>query len=210
VRGFGYCRCRSKAADRRLGREDRGAQLVEFAVALPLLVVFVVGIFDFSGAFTLKQKLTNVARDAARAAAADPSNDVSVGAVAPPPVSVAAAFQVVNNYFVANKLNTCGVSSSPTSSGLTWTYSGTTGGCPPGGLTIVINRGYYFPASAGATIANVSCQPQSAGSLTAVLSTCVSIQYAYQWRFGQVASLLGSSAVLPGTITATGVAMNEN
>ena len=164
MRGFGYWGCRSKAAARHLGREDRGAQLVEFAVALPLLVVFVVGIFDFSGAFTLKQKLTNVARDAARAAAADPSNDVSVGAVAPPPVSVAAAFQVVNNYFVANKLNTCGVSSSPTSSGLTWTYSGTTGGCPPGGLTIVINRGYYFPASAGATIANVSCQPQSAGS----------------------------------------------
>jgi len=213
VRSFGYWRCRSKTAARHLGREDRGAQLVEFAVALPLLVVFVVGIFDFSGAFTLKQKLTNVARDAARAAAADPSNDVSVGAVAPPPVSVAAAFQVVNNYFVANKLNTCGVSSSPTSSGLTWTYIGTTGGCPlgpPPGLKIIINRGYYFPASAAATIANVNCTPQSAGSQTAVLSTCVSIQYAYQWRFGQVASLLGSSAVLPGTIMATGVAMNEN
>jgi Flp pilus assembly protein TadG len=208
VRAIGDWRRRSKAADRRLGREDRGGQLVEFAVALPLLVVFVVGIFDFSGAFTLKQKLTNVARDAARAAAADPSNDLSVGAAAP--VSVAAAFQVVNNYFVANKLNTCGISSSPTSSGLTWTYSGTTGGCPPGGLTIIINRGYYFPASAGATIANVSCLPQSAGSLTAVLSTCVSIQYGYQWRFGRVASLLGSSAVLPSTIMATGVAMNEN
>jgi Flp pilus assembly protein TadG len=208
VRAIGDWWRRSKAADRRLGREDRGSQLVEFAVALPLLVVFVVGIFDFSGAFTLKQKLTNVARDAARAAAADPSNDVSVGAAAP--VSVEAAFQVVNNYFVANKLNTCGVSSSPTSSGLTWTYSGTTGGCPPGGLTIIINRGYYFPASAGATIANVSCPPQSAGSLTAVLSTCVSIQYGYQWRFGHVASLLGSSAVLPSTIMATGVTMNEN
>ena len=33
-------------------RDDRAAQIVEFAVALPLLVVFVVGIFDFSGAFT--------------------------------------------------------------------------------------------------------------------------------------------------------------
>jgi Flp pilus assembly pilin Flp len=213
VRGFGYWQWQTKAADRRLAREDRGAQLVEFAVALPLLVVFVVGIFDFSGAFTLKQKLTNVARDAARAAAADPSNDVSVGAVAPPPVSVAAAFHVVNNYFVANNLNRCGLSSVPTSSGLTWTYKGTTGGCPPGpprGLTIIINRGYYFPASDAVTIANVSCTPQSAGSQTAVLSTCVSIQYAYRWRFGQVASLLGSSAVLPRTIMATGVAMNEN
>lgn len=211
MRFCGHLRRMKKAAGPILGHADRGAQLVEFAVALPLLVVFVVGIFDFSGAFTLKQKLTNVARDAARAAAADPSNDVLVGAAAP--VSVAAAFQVVNNYFVANKLNTCGVSSSPTSSGLTWTYIGTTGGCPPGpppGLTIIINRGYYFPASAAATIANVNCTPQSAGSQTAVLSTCVSIQYAYQWRFGQVASLLGSSTVLPGTIMATSVAMNEN
>ena len=52
---------------------------MEFAVALPLQVVFVVGIFDFSGAFTLKQKLTNVARDAARAAAAAPSNDLVSG-----------------------------------------------------------------------------------------------------------------------------------
>ena len=62
-----------------LREESGGAQLVEFAVALPLLVVFVVGIFDFSGAFTLKQKLTNVARDTARAAAAAPSNDVVSG-----------------------------------------------------------------------------------------------------------------------------------
>ena len=57
-------------------RDDQAAQLVEFAVSLPLLVLFVVGIFDFSNAFTLKQKLTNVARDAARAAAAEPSSDL--------------------------------------------------------------------------------------------------------------------------------------
>jgi Flp pilus assembly protein TadG len=187
-------------------REESGAQLVEFAVALPLLIVFVVGIFDFSGAFTLKQKLTNVARDAARAAAAAPSNDLS----STTPASVNAAFQIVNNYFVANHLNTCNVAAAG-SSGLTWTYSGTTGGCPPAGLKIIINRSYYFPATSAATIANANCTPtQSAGSQTAVISTCVSIEYAYAWRFGQVASLLGTSAVLPATITATAVAMNED
>jgi Flp pilus assembly protein TadG len=184
--------------------ETNGAQLVEFAVALPLLVVFVVGIFDFSGAFTLKQKLTNVARDAARAAAAAPSNDLSNAT----PASVTAAYQVVNNYFTANGLSTCGVASSG-SSGLTWTYSGTSG-CPPGGLTIKINRGHYFPASSGATIANVACTSQAAGTLTAVLSTCVSIQYGYGWRFGRVASLLGSNTILPNTLTVAAVAMNEN
>src|SRR5271170_7996586 len=76
----------------RLFRDDRAAQIVEFAVALPLLVVFVVGIFDFSGAFTLKQKLTNVARDAARAAASDPASDLTAPQAAVP-ISVSDAFQ---------------------------------------------------------------------------------------------------------------------
>lgn len=205
MRAGGHLRDSNILAGLRPAREDSGAQLVEFAVALPLLVVFVVGIFDFSGAFTLKQKLTNVARDAARAAAAAPSNDLTSAA----PFSVTAAFQVVKNYFVANKLDTCGVAASG-SAGLTWTYTGTSATCPPGGLTITINRGYYFPATAAATIANSSCTPQGAGAQTAVLSTCVSIQYAYGWRFGRVASLLGSSDTLPSVITATAVAMNED
>lgn len=188
-----------------LARADSGAQLVEFAVALPLLVVFVVGIFDFSGAFTLKQKLTNVARDAARNSAAAPSSDLSAAT----PVSVDAAFRVVDNYLVANKLGDCGVALVG-HAGLKWTYRGTSAACPTGGLTIIIHRGYYFPASAAATIATVGCTPQGAGAQTAVISTCVSIQYAYQWRFGRAASLLGSNATLPSTISATAVAMNEN
>ena len=46
--------------------DTSGSQLLEFAVALPLLVVFVVGIFDFGGAFNLKQMLNNIAREGAR------------------------------------------------------------------------------------------------------------------------------------------------
>jgi Flp pilus assembly protein TadG len=204
VRASRLC-LRKHLASLRLAGEEPGAQLVEFAVALPLLMVFVVGIFDFSGAFTLKQKLTNVARDAARTAAADPSNDLSSAT----PASVSDAFRVVDNYLIANHLSDCGATQTG-QSGLQWTYSGTTG-CPTGGLTVIIQRGYYFPASAAATIAPANCTPtQSAGSQTAVLSTCVNIQYAYPWRFGHVASLLGSSAPLPSTISGTAVAMNEN
>jgi len=205
VKAFRQLRSRQRNASDGLLRSDRGAQVVEFAVALPLLIVFVVGIFDFSGAFTLKQKLTNVARDAARAAAAAPSNDLTSAA----PFSVTAAFQLVNNYFVANRLNTCGVTLT-SSSALTWTYTGTSANCPAGGLKIIINRGYYFPATSAANIATTNCTPQGAGAQTAVISTCVSIQYAYAWRFGRVASLLGSNASLPNVLTATGVAMNEN
>lgn len=201
----------ARSSLRRTFQEDCGAQIVEFAVALPLLMVFVVGIFDFSGAFTLKQKLTNVARDAARVAAADPTNDVPSSSTTLP-ASVTDAYQLVANYFTANRLNNCGISAAGyTNSGTTWTFSATGNGCPAPGLTIIINRGYYFPEASGSVAPSVSCQPPVApGSQTAVIGTCVSIQYAYQWRFGNVDSLLGSSPVLPHTISATAVAMNEN
>jgi Flp pilus assembly protein TadG len=179
--------------------------LVEFAVALPLLVLFVVGIFDFSNAFTFKQKLTNIARDSARVAAADPANDL---ASQPVPTSVIDAFQVVDNYLLANNLSDCGVVTTPTKTGLTWTYTGTTN-CPTPGLTIIINRGYYFPPAAATAPATVNCQPLGP-SPTLVIGTCVSIQYFYAWRFGNIASVLGASTALPTTITATSVAMNEN
>ena len=45
-------------------------------MALPLLVVFVVGIFDFGGAFNLKQMLNNIAREGARFASSLPTNDL--------------------------------------------------------------------------------------------------------------------------------------
>jgi Flp pilus assembly protein TadG len=185
--------------------DDRAAQLVEFAVSLPLLVVFVVGIFDFSGAFTLKQKLTNAARDAARAAAADPSADLQSAL----PVSVSDAFQVVDKYLKANNINDCGITASSSPAGLTWTSTASGNACTTPGLTMIINRGYYFP-STGATLPSVTCASQNPGGLSAVVGSCVSIQYAYQWRFGQVASLFGRTAVLPSTITATAVALNEN
>jgi Flp pilus assembly protein TadG len=189
---------------------ERAAQLVEFAVALPLLVVFVVGIFDFSGAYTLKQKLTNVARDAARAAAAEPISDLS----ATTPVSVSDAFWMVDGYLAANHINDCGIGlGNVVVTRPTWTYAApgsTTNGCPSAGLTITINRGYYFPATTGTQPAGVNCVPQSASGTTAVISTCVSIQYGYQWKFGQAASLLGRTPLLPSAITATAVAMNEN
>ena len=192
--------------------DERAAQLVEFAVALPLLVVFVVGIFDFSGAYTLKQKLTNVTREAARVAAADPATDLSSNFNSGnAPVSVIDAFNVVNNYLTANGISDCGVTAgSVTSIGtLTWQYQVLPSGTPPCGITMIINRGYTFPQT-GATPPSVTCTPQTIGSGTAVVGTCVSLQYTYNWRFGRVSSILGSSMTLPPQIPAVGVAMNEN
>jgi hypothetical protein len=185
---------------------ERGAQLAEFAIALPLLVVFVVGIFDFSTALTLKQRLTNMARDAARAAAGGISTDVQASTAAP--VSVMDVFYMVDNYLLANNLSDCAISPSPTGSRLTWTFTGTGGGCPTPGLTVIVNRGYYYPITGGTPSAN--CQAQNPGAQTAIISTCVSIQYAYPWKFGHAASLLGLSTMLPTQISAVGVSANEN
>ena len=125
--------------------DDRASQVVELALSLPVLVLFVVGIFDFSGALTLKQKLTNAAREGARVAAADPASDMSV-ALPAVPVAVSDAFQVVDNYLLSEKINDCGLSGggtppTPTQSALTWTYT-STGSCPGSGITLTINRGY--------------------------------------------------------------------
>ena len=189
-------------------RGERAAQIVEFAVALPLLVVFVVGIFDFSSAFTLKQRLTNIARDAARAAAADPANDLLQPSAALPQ-SVMDAFYTVDKGLLNSKLNDCGANASGSPSGLTWTFTASGNGCPANGLTITINRGYYFPPT-GAGLPAVSCAGQNPNGQTSFVGTCVSIQYFYPWRFGRAASLLGATAVLPPQIAGIAVAMNEN
>jgi len=195
----------------RLWQEDRGPQLAEFAIALPLLVFFVVGIFDFSSAFTLKQKLTNIARDAARASAGDPANDLSSPSL-PTPASVLDAFQLIQGYFNANNLNLCGITGfSGPPAGLTWTVTGSSNGCVSPGLTITINRGYFLPSTGAGLPAATCTSPGSGGpSGLTVIATCVSIQYAYPWRFGSVANLLGTTDILPSQITATAVALNEN
>jgi Flp pilus assembly protein TadG len=188
---------------------DRAAQLVEFAVSLPLLVLFVVGIFDFSGAFTLKQKLTNVARDAARVAAADPAADIG-NLTSGIPASVTDALKVIDSYLTANNLNDCGLASkTPSSSGVTWTYTIAPTGNPPCGITVTINRGYYFPVTS-TTPPALNCQSQAPGGQTALIGTCVSIQYAYSWKFGRAAGLLGRNTTLPTDLSVVAVALNEN
>jgi Flp pilus assembly protein TadG len=188
-------------------RED-ASQLAEFAITLPLLIFFVVGIFDFSSAFTLKQKLTNIARDSARAAAADPATDLSSNL----PYSVSDVFYIFDNYLLANNINDCGIKP-PTANGqtLTWQSTVASSSSSPCGITFTINRGYYYPLGAIAPVPTVSCAPLApASGVTQVISTCVSVQYSYQWRFGQVASLLGTNAILPSSISAISVAVNEN
>ena len=50
---------------RRIDAED-GAELIEFAMALPLMLVLVTGVFDFGLAFQQYEVVTNAAREGAR------------------------------------------------------------------------------------------------------------------------------------------------
>lgn len=181
------------ASLRRGWTNDRASQVVETALSIPLLVLFVVGVFDFSGAITLKQKLTNAAREGARVAASDPASDMFAAV----PVAVSDAGQVVDNYLRSENINDCGLGptlpTTPPQTALTWTYSKTGSGCAPGGITIAINRG---------------CSTLENG--INLIGTCVTITYAYKWQFNSVSGLFGKAFVGPTTLTTTAEAFNEN
>ena len=163
--------------------DTSGSQLLEFAVALPLLVVFVVGIFDFGGAFDLKQKLSNTAREGARFASSLPTNDLD--AIGTPP-SVTAIRDLVDTHLVAGRMNDCGLATQAGVNGpvFTWTYTAAGGGCPAP-LILTIERSYSFQTVVGANTFNV-------------ISTRVSLQYPYQWRFNRVIQLLVPGASYQG------------
>jgi Flp pilus assembly protein TadG len=60
-----YSRVRSRARRRtRLG--EAGQALVEIAIALPILLALLVGIFEFARAYNVQQVITNAAREGAR------------------------------------------------------------------------------------------------------------------------------------------------
>lgn len=198
MRGFGYGRTGPLASLRRGWADDCASQIVELALSLPLLVVFVIGIFDFSGALTLKQKLMNAAREGARVAAADPANDLG-GSVGIVPASVSDVNQVVDNYLLSENINDCGLKGvSPAPAGaLTWVSSSTGNGCPGTGITLTINRGCPTTVSSG---------PNSIH----LIGTCITISYAYHWQFNSVAGLVGGKTTGPASLTVKAEAFNEN
>jgi Flp pilus assembly protein TadG len=186
---------------KRVWRDDDASQIVEFALSLPLLVVFVVGIFDFSSAITLKQKLTNAAREGARVAASDPANDLG-GSVSSVPVSVADALWVVDNYLTSEKIADCQLTTGgkplQTGSTLTWVSTGTGSPCTStSGLILTVNRGWIT-------------QETVAGTTVNVVATQVTIQYPYAWQFSGVFGLTGKRFVGPTSITTSATALNEN
>ena len=155
-------------------KSTEAAAIVEFAVSLPLLVVLIVGIFDFGGAFNLKQELNNAVREGAIFGASQPSNDISPSILKPP--SVDAIRLLVDSYLLTAHINDCrlsGATEPAQGGGLVWVYNASGNGCS---LTLTISRG-------------VTAQTVSAPTVY-MLCTNVHISYPYQWRFNNVIQLL--------------------
>ena len=181
-------------------QETEAAALIEFAVALPLLIVLVVGIFDFGGAFNLKQELNNAVREGAGFGASQPTNDLLNNGTPP---SVDAVRYLVASYLQAMRLNDCGLATMAApanqSAPMTWTYS-TTGTCATP-LVLTITRPCSSPI----------CPAITGGTNVYIPDTYVQIKYPYQWHFNNVIQLIapGANFALSNVITdATAANMN--
>jgi hypothetical protein len=169
--------------------------IVEFAVVLPLMMVLVVGIFDFGSAFNVKQKLNNAAQTGARFAASLPTNDLSSGGT---PNSVLSVRNVIDDYLTAEEVNDCGLvrAAGIPSAGLMWTFKASGNGCA-GEFDLSIERSVAIAAGGGVNV-NVIC-------------TRVFMTYHYPWQFGKVIGLLTPGATFNAgahTIGATALAPN--
>ena len=77
-------------------RSAAGAELVEFALVLPLLLLLIAGVWDFGSAFLLKDKMTNAAREGARIAVSTPLKTADCSSSTP--CSIVAAADAVKQY----------------------------------------------------------------------------------------------------------------
>ena len=187
--------------------DDQGAQILEFALSIPVLVLFVIGIFDFSNAIALKHKLADAAREGARVAAADPAADLANSSGLP--VSISDAYQIVDNYLISENLPDCGLKgTSPAivpGFGLAW-QSPSLNGCQGGtGLVLTVNRGGLTnPDGTTCTVA------QGSGPTPVYeVNTCVTLVYPYTWQFITIGNFFGKF-VGPTTIKTMAITFNQN
>ena len=194
--------CRNSVS--RLRHECDGSALLELAVSLPLLVVFIVGIYDFSGAYNQKQKLGHAAQVGAITAGAQATSDIETGTADPQSLHpvVAAIFSSLSNSGVlanANQGSCTATAYNVTSTSLQWTYA--IQGCPDT-LSIIINRGW---------VPNVADVPPITDASTMTVGTLVTARYPYHWRFNSAIQLLfpGATFSAPASLSETAKVHNQ-
>ena len=176
----------------RLGKEC-GAQLLEFALSLPFLLVLVVGSVDFGRSYNTRHVLTNAAREAARIAVSNPMNIFNAKCSGDCAIQAAAdatkAYLVNAGFSQAN----CIDPANPNPAGPpTWTFTCTGANK---GVSLAIDHNFIVTGGAAGL-------PFPA--------TQVTLTYPFTWTFQNVIGLLvkGSNPNLPTTITTTVVMQN--
>ena len=176
-------------------QRERGAALLEFAFAMPMLLILLAGIYDFGSVYTLKDKMANAAREGARIATNQPpdlaSSQCNVsGTTYNAPCSVSLAMLAVQNYLSAAGVTDCGIGTNAAAAGnFVWTYSSAGAGCGTNPI-LTVERNLQISAN-GAT----------------AFATRVTLQYPFSWDFARVA---GSSSGIPGSFWISTDAVMQN
>jgi Flp pilus assembly protein TadG len=181
----------------RTTNETAGSQIAEFAVALPVLLIMVVGIFDFGNAYNIKQKVTNIAREAARMGASQPTSDLTNT----PPASILAIRDMVSSALLSSRLSDCGLGTTAAiAGGAPWKWTFTTSCGAAGNLVLSVDRGYVFTSTLTA-----------GGNPVKMITTNVTLFYPYQWQFNRVVTVLLPTSIYPGTtqISVSSVMANQ-
>ena len=122
-------------------KDEKGSVAVEFAILLPLFIMFVWGAIEFGLAYYTQEVLTNATREGARA-----------GIVQTLPKPTVAQIQAIVTSYVTNSGVPIGSLNAPTVTGA--------GGVFPNPLTVTATYNYTFPIvsmiTAGAVPASIT------------------------------------------------------
>jgi len=179
---------KTRLASRRHSNGEKGAELVELALVLPMLLLMLAGVLYYGRAWATKDVLDGASRDGARVAVNDFNDTSNPQCAGGTPCSVQAAASAVVAAIGNANVDTCGMSPStnpPTATGtFAWTY--TSNACAASGQpwTMLIER------AVPQTINNVN-----------VMATRITLSYPYAWNFVSVNPFgsplqLGSQAMM--------------
>jgi hypothetical protein len=126
-------------------RHQEGSQILEFAMVLPLSLVFAIAAFDFGQVFALRDKLDNSAREGARQASQQTLfTEIFHG---PPSANTAAVAQSVFDYLLQAKVvQGCNLNGGKNSGAFVWTF--TAKKCADD-LTITVERNVLVAMNGG-------------------------------------------------------------
>jgi Flp pilus assembly protein TadG len=183
--------------------DSRGSEIVEFAVALPLLAFFLIGIFDFSQAYGIKHKLSAATREGARLATSLPTTDLSDD-TPPGPATIREVVRTVGQSLSNLGVRDCGLATLQGTMSLTGalTFQFTGNQCA-NNPTLTINRGLVTTAALSS--------PYGSGATMTVENTQVTLQYPYTWTFGKLVPVVvpGGGFTAP-VLQSSAVMQNQN